>query len=109
MIAITALGLATQVFAAEKTVSPEIAKAANNYKKCATCHGFQGEKKALGKSGVISEMDETTINTALVNYKKGTMNKFGMGALMKSQTAGLSEEDMEHLAKYIASFKVQKK
>lgn len=74
------------------------------YKKCASCHGAQGEKKALGKSKVIAQMSHDEIVTALSGYKDGSYGA-SMKALMKSQVASLSEEDIQTLAEHITSQK----
>jgi cytochrome c553 len=68
------------------------------YKKCAACHGANGEKKALGKSAVIQGVDTLA---DLKGYKAGTTNKAGMGALMKGQVASYSDADLEAVAAYI--------
>jgi cytochrome c553 len=75
------------------------------YTKCASCHGAKGDKQALGKSQVIAGWKEDQTLEALKGYKAGTRNTKGMGALMKGQTAALSDEDMKALAKYIAGLK----
>ncbi|MEA3522756.1 MAG: c-type cytochrome [Campylobacterota bacterium] len=68
------------------------------YKKCAACHGAKGEKKALGKSAVITGVDTAA---DLAAYKAGTLNKKGMGALMKGQVASYSDADIAAVAAYI--------
>ncbi|MBN2894454.1 MAG: c-type cytochrome [Campylobacterales bacterium] len=75
------------------------------YKKCAACHGANAEKAALGKSAVIQGMDAATIATSLKGYKAGTLNKNGMGALMKGQVASYSDADIEAVAAYVAGLK----
>ncbi|MEA2111914.1 MAG: c-type cytochrome [Campylobacterota bacterium] len=74
------------------------ADGASLYKKCAACHGAQGEKKALGKSAAIKGTDTLA---DLKGYKAGTLNKAGMGALMKGQVAAYSDADLEAVAAYI--------
>ncbi|MDB2562872.1 c-type cytochrome, partial [Sulfurimonas sp.] len=49
-----------------------LADGATLYKKCASCHGMNGEKVALGKSKVISNMSEADLNTAMNGYKDGS-------------------------------------
>ena len=71
------------------------------FKKCAGCHGQHGEKHALGKSAVIGGMDVAQIEADLKGYKAGTLNKHGMGMLMKGQVAALSDADIKALAEYI--------
>ena len=75
------------------------------YAKCAGCHGQNGEKAALGKSAVIAGMDAAKVEELLKGYKAGTLNQYGMGALMKGQVASMSDEDIKAVSEYIASLK----
>ncbi len=75
------------------------------YNKCASCHGKSGEKRALGKSEIITGWKSDKTLDALKGYKAGARNTKGMGALMKGQVATLSEADMKALADYIAILK----
>ena len=81
------------------------ASAKELFNKCASCHGPDGKRKALGKSGVIAGMKKEEILKKLRGYKSGTLNLYGMGALMKTQVGGLSDKELEALAGYIASIK----
>ena len=74
------------------------------YKKCAGCHGINGEKVALGKSKVIADMSEKELNDSMNGYKDGTYGG-PMKGLMKGQVARLSTEDISSLASHIASLK----
>ncbi len=74
------------------------------YKSCATCHGANGEKPALGKSEVIKGWDSKKVQEALAGYKAGTYGK-AMKGVMKGQVTKLSDEDIKVLGDYIASFK----
>ena len=74
------------------------------YKKCAGCHGMNGEKVALGKSKVIANMSEADLNTAMNGYKDGTYGG-PMKGLMKGQVAKLSSDDIASLSKHIISLK----
>jgi len=75
------------------------------FKKCAGCHGAKAEKKALGKSAVIAGLDTATIEEDLKGYKAGTLNKHGMGGLMKGQVASYSDADIKAVAEYIHGLK----
>ena len=75
------------------------------YKKCAACHGANGEKKALGKSEIINTMSKEELTTSLKEYKAGTRNTKGMGALMKGQVASYTEADITAVSEYISSIK----
>ncbi len=72
------------------------------YKKCASCHGALGEKKALGKSKVINELSKEALVTSLNGYKDGSYGG-SMKALMKGQVSNLSKDDIETLSTYISS------
>ncbi len=72
------------------------------FAKCAGCHGQDGKTKALGKSAPIAGMSADEIVKDLEGYKAGTLNKHGMGGVMKGQAAALSADDMKALADYIS-------
>jgi cytochrome c len=72
------------------------------YKKCAACHGVDGKKPALNKSGPIAGLDKAVIMADLNAYKAGTLNRKGMGNLMKTQMAAYSDADIEAVAAYIS-------
>ena len=75
------------------------------FAKCAACHGPDGKRKALGKSGIIAGMPKDELLKKLEGYQAGTLNQYGMGTLMKAQVAGLSKAQLEALAQYISSLK----
>jgi len=90
---------------AAPAAAADSAKGKALFAKCAGCHGANGQTKALGKSDVIAGMDAATVTEDLKGYKAGTLNKHGMGALMKGQAAGLSDEDITALSAYISALK----
>lgn len=71
--------------------------------KCAVCHGVSFEKAALGKSSIVKGQSSSAIEASLKGYKTGTLNKNGMGALMKGQVASLSDADIKIISAYVAS------
>jgi len=71
--------------------------AAVNGKACMGCHGAHFEKKAMGKSKVVSDMTHAEIATALKGYKAGTYGG-PMKGLMKGQVAKYSDADLEAFA-----------
>ncbi len=86
---------------AKKDAAPAIdAKAL--FAKCAGCHGADGKTKALGKSNVIAGLDAKTIEEDLKGYKAGTLNKHGMGGVMKGQVASFNDDQIKALAEYIS-------
>ncbi len=82
-----------------------MADGAATYVKCAGCHGKNGEKKALGKSAVITGQDATKTIEQLNGYKAGTLNQHGMGSAMKGSIASLSDADIKAVAEHIAGLK----
>ncbi len=73
--------------------------------KCAACHGPSFEKVALGKSAIVKGQSAATIEASLKGYKAGTLNKSGMGQLMKAQVGAYSDADIKAIASYIAGIK----
>ena len=72
------------------------------FAKCAGCHGADGKTSALGKSEIIAGQAEADLEKKITEYKAGTRNTKGMGALMKGQVAGLSDADIKAVATYIS-------
>ena len=64
---------------------------------CKGCHGQNFEKKALGKSKVVSDMTHADIATAMKGYKTGTYGG-PMKGLMKGQVAKYSDADLDAFA-----------
>lgn len=77
-----------------------LADGATSFKKCAGCHGVNGEKVALGKSKVLKEMTKTEIESALTGYQKGTYGG-AMKTVMVGQAKSLSGEDIKAIATLI--------
>lgn len=71
--------------------------------KCASCHGANMEKVALGKSAVVNKMSAGEIEEALKGYKAKTLNKHGLGGTMWGQAGALSDADIAEIAKYITT------
>ena len=87
------------------SVSLMAADGAAAYKKCASCHGAKGEKKALNKSEIIAGWDAAKTEEALNGYKAGTRNVHGMGAMMKGQVASYDAATIKAVSAYIAGLK----
>lgn len=72
------------------------------YKACASCHGQNGEKPALGKSQIIAGWDKQKIIDALNGYKNGTYGG-AMKAIMQGQVSSKSDAQIEALAEFIST------
>ena len=81
-----------------------MADGASLYKKCASCHGASGEKKALNKSVVIKGWEAKKTVAALKGYKDGTYGG-AMKGLMKGQVASLDDAKIESIAKFLEAQK----
>ena len=67
--------------------------AAVNLGACKGCHGMNFEKKALGKSKVVSEMTKAEVSASLIGYKDGSYGG-PMKGVMKGQVARYSDADL---------------
>jgi len=87
----------------EKEVTPVVASVdgAKVFKKCASCHGMNAEKKALNKSAIIQGWNSQKITTAINGYKDGTYGN-SMKGVMKPQVSNLSAEEVKAVADYIS-------
>jgi len=74
------------------------------FNSCKSCHGAKGKKVAMGKSKVITDLNTTQIESALLGYKDGSYGGT-MKALMRGQVMRLSAEDIKVLADYIPTLK----
>lgn len=71
------------------------------YKKCAGCHGANGEKAALGKSQIIKDLKKADFIAAMKGYKTGTYGG-SMKGVMTGQVKSLTDSQMEAIAGVIA-------
>lgn len=72
------------------------------FKVCASCHGQNGEKKALNASQVIQGWDKSKIEIALHGYKNGTYGA-AMRGVMVGQVKSLDDAQISALATYIST------
>jgi len=77
---------------------------ADLYKRCAGCHGVNGEKKALGKSEAIKSWDTEKTFAALKGYKDGSYGG-AMKGVMKGQVIRLSDDDLKAISEHISTLK----
>ena len=76
------------------------ADGATAYKKCASCHGNNGEKVALGKSKIIKDMTKAEIVASLKGYKDGTYGGASKN-IMLPQVKDLSDNDIKDISELI--------
>ncbi len=75
------------------------------YKKCVACHGADGKTTYAGKVPPLAGQVKATIVENLKGYKAGSINKYGMGALMSTQAKMDFPDDaaIEAVADFIAT------
>ena len=71
------------------------------YNACASCHGVNGEKAALGKSQIIKGWSVEKVTNAINGYKDGTYGG-SMKGLMKGQVAKLNADETKAISEYIS-------
>lgn len=77
-------------------------------KECTHCHSADGKQTTFeGSSRVeyapINGLDSAKLAKELKDYRYGSVNKYGYGALMKSTLVDLSYEEIDALAEYIST------
>lgn len=73
-------------------------------KKCKSCHGAQGNVKAMGKSKAIKGMPIATIEKAMHDYAKGKRKSMSViKNAKKTFIKKYSKEELHAVAEYINS------
>ncbi len=77
-------------------------------KECIQCHSADGKQTTYsGSSRIeyapINGLDSAKLAKELKDYRYGSVNKYGYGALMKSTLVDLSYEEIDALAEYITT------
>lgn len=75
------------------------------YSKCISCHGTTGDKKALGKSAVITGQEASKTIEQLTAYRAGTLNITGLGPIMQRQVSSMDDKTISAIAEYISQMK----
>jgi cytochrome c553 len=70
------------------------------YSKCATCHGPNGERAALGASKIIKDMSKADFIASMKGYQDGSYGG-AKKQMMEMQVKALSDADIEALAAHI--------
>ncbi len=72
----------------------------DDIKLCASCHGNEFEKRALGKSKIVKDMSEEEISKSLKGYKDGSYGGV-MKTIMKTHVIKYSDTELEEMAKFL--------
>ncbi len=71
------------------------------YSSCKFCHGYEAEKKYMDLVPNLKNMDATTLETKLRLYKKGELDIYGYGSIMKMQMKNIPDDKIPELSSYI--------
>jgi len=71
------------------------------YHSCKFCHGYNAEVKYMGEIPELKNMTAQEIEVKLRLYKKGELNVYGYGSMMKMQMKNIPEKKIPALASYI--------
>ncbi len=78
------------------------------FKKCAICHGLNGDKKSLNVSEKIAGWSADKVIKTLHGYKDGDINKYGFGKMMMGQATKLDDKQTQIVAKFVEELKPKK-
>ena len=73
------------------------------FKKCGICHGDKGQKHSLNITRFIAGMDKDDLIDILTEYRAKKRDSYGLGTMMQSRAANLSDEDIEAVSAHISS------
>lgn len=96
--------LAILTFLAAFCITAYAADGAKIYERCATCHGDNGQKNALGVSKKLQNLSADKALDMLNGYKDGTYGG-SKKTVMQMQVKRLSDAEMKAVAEYISTFK----
>lgn len=69
-------------------------------KGCIGCHGFEG-KSNIPTNPSLAGRDAAFVKTSLLDFRSGTRKN----PIMNAMAAGLTDEEINHLANYIGNLK----
>jgi len=75
------------------------------YSSCVGCHGSNGDKSALGKSAIIKGQEYSKTVRQLTAYKRGKLDLYGYGGLMRDKLLKIDDAIIDKIAKYIEKMK----
>lgn len=71
------------------------------YSSCKYCHGIKADKTYVDVVLSIKAMDANTLETKLRLYKKGEIDIYGYGAIMRQQMKNIPDDKISELVNYI--------
>lgn len=71
------------------------------YHSCKFCHGYKGERVYMDLVPNLKDMSASEIEAKLILYKKGELDSFGYGSMMKMQMKNIPVDKISELSSYI--------
>lgn len=71
------------------------------YHSCKFCHGYKAETVYMNIVRNLKDMSASEIEAKLRLYKKGELDSYGYGSMMKMQMKYIPEEKISELSAYI--------
>ena len=71
------------------------------YSSCKFCHGIKADKIYVNIVPAIKNMDIDTLTIKLKEYKKGSIDIYGYGPIMKQQMKNIPDDKISILVNYI--------
>jgi cytochrome c553 len=71
------------------------------YSSCKFCHGVKAEVKYMNEIQTLNMMSVLELESKLISYKKGELDIYGYGPIMKMQMKNIPNEKISELASYI--------
>ena len=75
------------------------------YSSCQFCHGLKAEKIYMDEIPAINNLDKVALVEMLNMYKRGELDNYGYGVIMKMQMKNIPENLIPTLAKHIKGLK----
>lgn len=96
ILTIASLTVGLALFAAE-SLAQNVAHGAEDYKLCASCHGFKGEGNALVNAPALASQEDWYLDRQIRNFRdgiRGTSKDDVHGQAMALMTRGLKTDEM---------------
>ena len=71
------------------------------YSSCKFCHGSKAEVKYMNEIQSLKDMTALELESKLISYKKGELDIYGYGSIMKMQMKNIPNGKISQLASYI--------
>jgi len=105
ILTIATLTVALTLFVAE-SFAQDVEHGAEDYKLCASCHGFKGEGNALVNTPALASQEDWYLDRQIRNFRDGIRGRSDsdeQGQAMATMTHGLTNEMIADIVAYIGN------